>query len=119
MKAVDSLNERLSRKTRGIPTSFPTAGLHGPIEEIELNIPSIWEDFCGSALRSWTQNLNDEEALGTTARATLHGAASKFRHWPLELAFHSRRSGSPLCPSLVATNMATLLTSDLHLTGGP
>jgi len=107
MKAVDSLLEILSRKMWGLPTSFPRIGLLGPIEEIGLNIPSIWEDFCGSAFQSCTQNLNDEGALGTTARASLHGAASKFCQWPLELAFHSRKSGSPLCPSIVARYMAS------------
>ena len=69
-----------------------------PVEEIDLNIPSIWEDFCGLALRSWTQILNDEGALGITARASLHGAAFKFQHWPLELAFHSRNNGSTTLP---------------------
>jgi hypothetical protein len=101
-------------KIWGLSTSFPRAGLNCPIEEIGLNIPSIWEDYCGTALRSWTQILNDEGALGTTARAFLHGAASKFRQWPLGLAFHSKKSGSPLCPSIAARIMATLLTADLH-----
>ena len=102
----------------GIPTSFPREGLHGPIEEIGLDIPSIWKDFCGTVLWSWTHILNDEGVLGTTARASLHGAASKFRHWPLELAFHSRKSESPLCPLIIARNMATLITTDLHPTWG-
>jgi len=93
--------------------------MHAPVEEIGLNIPSIWDDFCGSALRSWTQIRIDEGALGITARASLHGAASKFQHWPLELAFHSRNNGSPHCPSIMARNMATLLTADLHPTGDP
>jgi len=71
------------------------------------------------ALRFWTQILNDEGVLGTTARASSHGAASKFRYWPLELAFHSRKSGSSLCPSIVARIMTTLLTTDLHPVRGP
>jgi hypothetical protein len=71
------------------------------------------------ALRSWTQILNDEGALGITARAFLHGTASKFRRWPLKLAFHSRSSGSSLCLSIAARNMATLLAADLHPIGGP
>jgi hypothetical protein len=37
----------------------------------------------------------------------------------MELAFRSRISGSPLCPSIVARNIATLLTADLHPIGGP
>jgi hypothetical protein len=63
--------------------------------------------------------INDEGALGITARASLHGAASKFRHWPMELVFHSRQNGLPLCPSIVARNMVTLLTAYLYPTGGP
>jgi len=109
MKEVDSFVEPLSRKIWG----------HAPVEKIGINIPSIWEDFCRSALRSWTQILNDEGALGITARSSLHGAASKCQHWPLELTFHSRNSGSPLCPSILARNMATLLDADPHPTGGP
>ena len=43
-----------------------------------------------------------------------------FRHWPLELAFHSRKKGhTPVCTSVMARNMATLLMADLHPTGGP
>ena len=118
MKAVGSLLEKLSRKIYGLPTSFPRARLHGPIAEIGLNILTISEDFCGTALRSWALILNDEASLGTTARASLQGAAAKFWHWPLELAFHYRKNGFPLCPSIVASNMATLLTSDLHPSGG-
>ncbi len=62
--------------------------------------------MCGTALRSWPQILNDEGVLGITARSSLHGVASECRHWPLELAFYSRNIGSPLCPSIVARNMA-------------
>ena len=117
MKAVDSLLETLFRKIWGLPTSFPRVGLHGPTDENGLDIPSTWEDFCGTALRSWTQILNDEGALDTTAGAFLQGAAAKSWHWPLELAFHSRKNGFPLCPSIVARNMATLLTADLYPSG--
>ncbi len=84
-----------------------------------LNIPSIWEDYCGAAIRSWTEILNDEGALGTSARASLHSASAKFRHWPLELAFHSDRDNIPMCSSIVARNMAPLLMADLHPVGGP
>ncbi len=67
------------------------------------------------ALRSLTQQiLNDEKALGITARASLYGAASKFRHWHFEFAFYIHKRLSPLCPSIAARNMATLLTADLH-----
>jgi hypothetical protein len=117
VKAVDSHLDKLSRNVMSLPTSFPRAELHAPLEKIDLNIPSIWEDLCGTALRSRTQNLKDEGVLGITTRASLHGAASKFHHWPLELVSHSRKSGSPVCPSIVARNMAPLITGDLHPTG--
>ena len=68
---------------------------------------------------SWTQILNDEGALGTTVRASFNIASAKFRHWPLELAFHSNRGRIPICSSIVARNMATLLMADLHPVGGP
>ena len=45
MKAVESLLEKNFRKNLGIPTSVPREGLHGSIEEIGLDIPSIWENF--------------------------------------------------------------------------
>jgi len=80
MKEVDSFAETLYRNIWGLPPSFPRAGLHAPVEEICLNIPYIWEEICGLALRSWAQILDDEGALGITARASLHGAAYKFRH---------------------------------------
>jgi hypothetical protein len=35
MKAIYSLLEKLSRKIWGLHISFPRAGLHDPIEEIE------------------------------------------------------------------------------------
>ena len=57
--------------------------------------------------------------MGTTAQASLQGEDAKFRHGPLELAFHSRKSGFPLYPSIVVRNMATLLTADLHPSGDP
>ena len=71
------------------------------------------------AIRSWTQLLNDEGALGTTARASLQLAAAKFRHCPLEMAFPSRQGRFPLCPSVVARNMATLLMANHNPIGGP
>jgi len=45
--------------------------------------------------------------------------SAKFRHWPLELAFHSHRGRTPICSSIFARNMATLLRADLHSDGGP
>jgi hypothetical protein len=73
----------------------------------------------GAAIRSWTQILNDGGALGTTARASHRTTSAKFRHWPLDMAFHSHRGHTPICPSIVARNMATLLMADLHPIGGP
>ena len=119
IQEVDSLIEGVSRQIWNLLINFSRAGLHALIEDLGLNIPSIWEDYCGAAIRSWTQILNDEGALGTTARASLHSASAKFRHWPLEMAFHSDRESIPICSSIVARNKATLLMADLHPVGGP
>jgi hypothetical protein len=32
----------------GLPTTFLRAGLHALVKEICFNIPSSWEDLCGS-----------------------------------------------------------------------
>jgi hypothetical protein len=116
MAEVDSILEGAARKIWHLPKTFPRAGLHAPPEELGLNIPTIWEDYCGSAIRSWTQILNDEGALGVTARASFTQAATKFQHWPLELAFHTH-NGLATCPSVIGRNVATLLTADLHPIG--
>jgi hypothetical protein len=113
MAEVDSILEGTSRKIWHLPNSFPRAGLHAPSEELGLNIRTVWEDYCGYAIRSWTQILNDEGALGVTARASYTQAAQKFKHWPLELAFHTHK-GHATCPSVIGRNVATLLTADLH-----
>jgi len=34
-----------------LPITFPKACLHALLEDIGLNIPSIWEDYCGAATR--------------------------------------------------------------------
>ena len=99
--------------------SLPKAGLHALLEDLGLNISSIWEDYCGAEIRSWTQILNDEGALGTTAMAFLQTTSAKFRHWPLEMAFHSHRGRIPTCTFIEARNMATLLMADLNPIGGP
>ncbi len=119
MKAVDSVVEAISMEIWNLPASFPKAGLLALLEEVELNIPSVWEDHCGAAIRSWTQILNDEGALGVTARASLQRASAKFRHWPIEAAFHTLRDHTLTCTSVMARNMASLLLADLHPTGGP
>jgi hypothetical protein len=110
---VDSLIEGIFRQIWNLPINFPMTGLYALLEDLGLNIPSIWEDYCGAAIRSWTQILDDEGALGTTARASLHSVSAKFRHWPLEMAFYSDRESIPIC-SIVARNMATLLMADLR-----
>jgi hypothetical protein len=86
---------------------------------VGLDILSVWEDYCGAADRSWTQILNDEGSLGVTTRASIQIVSTKFRHWPLELAFHTLRNKTPACKSVMARSMATLLLADLHPTGGP
>jgi len=71
-------------------------------------------------IRSWMQILDDEGSIGTsTARAFLQRTATKFRHWPLELDFHFQRRRIPLCLSVTAWAMASLLMVDLHPTSGP
>jgi hypothetical protein len=113
MTEVDSIAEGVTRKIWHLPNSFPRAGLHAPIEELGLNSPIIWEDYCGAAIRSWTQILNDEGALGATARTSLLQAETRFKHWPLELAFRTIK-GRATCPSVIRRNVATLLIADLH-----
>jgi len=44
---------------------------------------------------------------------------AKFRHWPLEMVFHSHQRRIPICSSIVARNLGTLLMADLHPVGGP
>ena len=113
MAEVDSILECTSRKFWHLPNIFPRVGLHAPTEELGLNIPTIWEDYCGSAIRSWTQILNDEGALGVAAMASFSQAAENFKHWPLELVFHTH-NGHASCPSVIGKDVATLLTADLH-----
>ena len=114
--SIDSLLEATCRKMWRLPNGFPRAGLHSPHDELGLNLPTIWEDYCAAATNSWT---DIQGALEATARSSLTQAATKFQHWPLELVFHCHRGGRPLCPSVIARNIATLLTADLHPLGGP
>jgi hypothetical protein len=52
IKAVDSIVEKITREIWKLPASFPKACLHALITEVGLNIPSVWEDCCGAAVRS-------------------------------------------------------------------
>jgi len=89
IREVDSLLEGISGQIWNLPVALPKAGLHALLEYLGLNIPSIWEVYCG--IRSWTQILDDGGALGTTASVSLQTTSAKFRHWPLQMAFHSHR----------------------------
>ncbi len=52
IKAVDTVVEAKSREIWSLPASFPKVGLHALLEEVGLNISSVWEDYCGAAIRS-------------------------------------------------------------------
>jgi len=116
MTEVDSIVEGVTRKIWHLPNNFPRARLRAPTEELGLNIPTIWEDYCRATIRSWIQVLNNGGALGTTARAYLLQAETIFKYWPLELAFHTTK-GRATCPSVIGRNVVTLLTADLHPMG--
>jgi len=80
IKEVDSVMEIISREIWNLTASFPKAGLHTLLDKVGLNILSVWEDYCGAAIRSWTQILNDGGVLGTTARASIQRASNMYRH---------------------------------------
>jgi len=80
IKQADVVIESISREIWNLPISFPRAGLHALPDEVGLNIPSVWEDYCGAGVRSWTQIINDEGALSVTSGASLKRASTKFRH---------------------------------------
>jgi hypothetical protein len=88
-----------------------------PPENLGLNILIIWEDSCGAVVRSWTQIINDNGALGIAPRTSLLRPSAKFRQ-SLELTFHSQKRRPLVCLYIIARNMATLLTVDLHPTDG-
>ncbi len=119
IKEVDSVLEQISKPIWNLPVNFPKTWLHAHLQEVGLNIPSVWEDYCGTTVRFWTQILNDEGALGATSRASLQHPANMFRHWPLEMAFQTQKGRTPICTSVMARSMATLLMADLLPTGGP
>ncbi len=86
---MDAVIEKISIKIWNLPTFFPKAGFHALPDDLGLNVPSVFEDYSGADIRAWTQILNDEGALGTSAHASLQRAATMFHHWPLELVFRS------------------------------
>ena len=51
--------------------------IHGNTIPIPIYLPTIWEDYCAAAIKSWTHIRNDQGALGTTSRASLTQAATK------------------------------------------
>ena len=71
INSIDSLLEATCRNFLRLPKGFPRAGLHAPYDELSLNLPTIWKDYCAAATNSWTSILNDQGALGATARASL------------------------------------------------
>ena len=52
IREVDYVLEGISRQIWNLPPTFPKARLHALLEELGLNIPSIWEDYCGEVTRS-------------------------------------------------------------------
>ena len=102
------------RKIWKLPIVFPKAGLHAPHDELGPNLPTTCEDYCSDAINSWTYILNDQGALRATVRASLTQANTKKKNWLLELAFYAHRGGRPLCPSIIARNIASLIAADLH-----
>ena len=52
IREVDSVLEGISKQIWNLPPTFPKTGLHALLEDIGLNIPSIWEDYCRAAIRS-------------------------------------------------------------------
>jgi hypothetical protein len=53
-REVDSVLEIIFRNIWSLPPIFPKAGLHALLEDLGLNISSVWEDYCGAAIRLWT-----------------------------------------------------------------
>ena len=65
--SIDSSLEATCRKIWRLPKGFPRAGLHAPHDELGLNLPTIWEDYCAAATNSWINIHNEQGALGATA----------------------------------------------------
>jgi hypothetical protein len=115
MSEVDSVLKGAAIQIWRLPISFPKAGLHAPAEELGLNIPTVWEYYCGSAIRSWTQILRRGRARHRSQG--LHAPSiGQIKNWPLELAFHTHKIHAT-CLSVIGRNAATLITADLHPLG--
>ena len=74
---IDSKLEATCQTIWKLPKGFPGAGMHAPRDELEINLPTIWEDYCSAVINSWTHILNAQGALGATTRAFLTQAAFK------------------------------------------
>jgi hypothetical protein len=98
MTLIDVQLEVACRKIWNLPKSYPRAALLVPHNKLGITIPTIWEDYCSSAIRSWIHVLNDKGALGASTRATLHDSSTEFKHWSLELAFANQRNGTFFVP---------------------
>ena len=116
---LDSILESACRRIWKLPKCFPRTALHAPHHEWGLNLPTLWEDYCASGTRTWSTILNDQGALGLTARTSLQEAATNYAQWPLELVFSLNKRGTPMCTSLSAKCMAAIIMGDLHPLGGP
>jgi hypothetical protein len=46
--------EKISRQIWNLSPIFPKSRLHALLEDLGLNISSVWEDCCGATIRSWT-----------------------------------------------------------------
>ena len=68
---LDSILESACRRIWNLPACFPRTALHAPHKEWGLNLPTLWEDYRASAVRTWTTILNDQGSLGLTAKASL------------------------------------------------
>jgi len=44
IRELDSVLEGIYRHIWNLPPTFPKAGLHALLEDLGLNIPSVWED---------------------------------------------------------------------------
>ena len=52
IREVDSVLEGISRQIWNLTPTFPKARLHALFEDLGLDIPSVWEDYCGAVIRS-------------------------------------------------------------------